>query len=143
MLQSVLLSDQSWALFILRLGVGVVMLPHGAQKLLGWWGGRGIKGTLTAFAQNMKVPAPIAFLVIIGESLGSAALVLGLLTRLDAVALVLIHLGAIFLVHIKKGFFVNKGGYEFNLLLLVGALILAIWGGGPLTLDAYLLNLLS
>src|SRR3989441_439058 len=74
-------TDESWSSLILRVMLGVVMFPHGAQKLLGWFGGFGFAGTMGFFTDKMHLPAVIAFLVIIGESLGSLALILGFLTR--------------------------------------------------------------
>ena len=141
MVQQFLTSDQNWALFILRVILGIVILPHGLQKLLGWYGGNGFSATMKNFTTNIKQPAVVAFLVIIGESFGSAGLILGLLTRLDALGLVITQVGAIFMVHAKKGFFISKGGYEYNLLIVVVALVILIWGGGPLSVDQWLLAL--
>ena len=64
-------TDDSWTGLILRLTLGLVMFPHGAQKLLGWYGGYGFSGTLGFFTDTMHLPWLIAFLVIIGECLGA------------------------------------------------------------------------
>ena len=74
-------TDNAWASFILRIMLGVVMFPHGAQKLLGWYGGHGFTGTLGFFTEQMGMPLIVAFLVIMGESLGSVGLMIGILNR--------------------------------------------------------------
>ena len=80
-------TDDGWTGLILRLTLGLVMLPRGAQKLLGWFGGKGFDGTMRFFTQNMGVPWIIAFLVVIGESFGSLGLLAGFLTRFTAASL--------------------------------------------------------
>ena len=113
-------TDDSWAGLILRLTLGLVMLPHGAQKLLGWYGGFGFSGTMGFFTETMHLPWIVAFLVIIGESFGSVALLLGLLTRFTAASFIVIMLGAITTSHLPNGFFMNwfgkqQGeGYEYH-----------------------------
>src|SRR2546426_1306728 len=77
-------TDEAWASLILRVMLGIVMLPHGAQKLLGWFGGFGFAGTMGFFTQQMHIPAAVAFLVIMGESFGSLGLIVGFLTRFSA-----------------------------------------------------------
>ena len=88
-------TDDSWTGLILRLTLGLVMFPHGTQKLLGWYGGFGFSGTMGFLTETMHLPWLIAFLVIIGESFGSVALLLGLLTRFTAASFIVIMLGAI------------------------------------------------
>lgn len=125
---------------ILRLTLGVVMFPHGAQKLLGWFGGDGFSGTMGYFTGN-GLPAAIAFLVIMAESFGSLGLIFGFLTRFSAFGIALNMLGAIFTVHLKTGFFMNwtgkqsGEGFEFHLLVLGIALALMIRGGGAGSID--------
>ena len=80
-------TDDSLSSFVLRVTVGAVMFPHGAQKLVGWFGGYGFSGTMGAFTEKMGMPWIIAFLVIIGESLGALALVAGFMTRFVAASL--------------------------------------------------------
>ena len=117
------------------------MLPHGAQKLFGWFGGYGFDGTMGFFTQQMGLPWLVAFLVIIGESLGSAALVAGLLTRFTAASFIAIMIGAITLVHGPNGFFMNwfgqqQGeGFEYHLLVIAMSAALVIVGGGKWALD--------
>jgi len=126
---------------ILRLTLGIVMFPHGAQKLLGWWGGGGWSGTIGFFEQAWGIPAFVTMLIIIGEFFGSIGLVVGFLTRLCAGAVVAIMLGAIYFHHAQYGFFMNWGGqnagegYEFHLLALgIGLTLLAV-GAGKASVD--------
>ena len=83
-------TDNSWTGLVLRLTLGLVMFPHGAQKLLGWYGGFGFSGTMGFFTETMHLPWIVALLVIVGESLGSLALLLGLLTRFAAASFIVI-----------------------------------------------------
>lgn len=134
-------TDDGWSGLILRLTLGVVMWPHGAQKLLGWYGGFGFSGTMGFFTEQMHVPWIVAFLVIIGESLGSLALLAGFLTRFAAASLGVIMLGAISMVHWPHGFFMNwfgkqsGEGYEYHLLVLGIAIALTIAGAGRWSVD--------
>jgi putative oxidoreductase len=126
---------------IARLTVGLVMLPHGAQKMLGLFGGYGFSGTMTAFTEQMQIPWIIAFLVIIGEFLGSLGLIFGFLSRISAFGIISIMMGAIFIGHLSHGFFMNwygnqKGeGIEYHLLMIGLALIVLIKGGGSFAVD--------
>lgn len=134
-------TDESWSGLILRLTLGLVMFPHGAQKLLGWFGGFGFDGTLGFFTQEMGIPWIVAFLVIIGESFGSLARLAGFLTRFSAVSLAVIMLGAITMVHLPYGFFMNwfgqqQGeGFEYHLLVIGMAAALVLTGGGKWSVD--------
>ncbi|EPG66948.1 DoxX family protein [Leptospira wolffii] len=147
MLETLLATSNDIAPLVLRLTLGLVIFPHGAQKLLGWFGGYGFKGTYGYFTQSAGLPGIIAFLVIIGESLGSVALILGLVTRFSAISIGIIMLGAALLVHKEHGFFINwfgaqKGeGYEFHLLAVGAAITLGITGGGAYSLDQILVTL--
>ena len=134
-------TDESWTGLILRLTLGMVMFPHGAQKLLGWYGGFGFSGTIGFFTDTMHLPWLIAFLVIIGESFGSVALLLGFLTRFTAASLAAIMVGAIVTTHIPHGFFMNwfgkqQGeGYEYHLLVIGIAVALLVTGAGRWSID--------
>ena len=140
-MRALLATEDGWAGLILRLTLGLVMFPHGAQKLLGWYGGFGFDGTLGFFTQQMGMPWLIAFLVIIGESFGSLALFAGLMTRFTAASLAIIMLGAITMVHLPNGFFMNwfgkqQGeGYEYHLLVIGIAAALVVIGGGKWSVD--------
>lgn len=134
-------TDESWAGLILRVTLGLVMFPHGAQKLLGWYGGFGFDGTMGFFTQTMGIPWLIAFLVIVGESFGSVALFAGFLTRFTAASLSIIMVGAIAMTHLPHGFFMNwlgkqQGeGYEYHLLVIGIGLALLVTGGGRWSAD--------
>src|SRR5262245_6139824 len=97
--------DKSWALFVQRVVLGLVIFPHGAQKLFGWVGGYGFSGTMGFFTGTMHLPAPIALLVILIEALGAAMLVFGVATRLSALGISLVMAGAVFSSHLHHGFF--------------------------------------
>ncbi|MBI5379007.1 MAG: DoxX family protein [Nitrospirae bacterium] len=134
-------TDDAWSGLILRVMVGVVMFPHGAQKLLGWFGGFGFSGTMGFFTEKLGLPALVAFLVIIGESLGSMALIAGFLTRFVALSFMIIMIGAIGLVHWPYGFFMNwfgqqaGEGFEYHLLVIAIAAALMIAGSGKWSVD--------
>ena len=142
-------TDDGWTGLILRLALGLVMFPHGAQKLLGWFGGFGFDGTMGFFTQKMGLPWLIALLIIIGESFGSIALLAGFLTRFTAASLAVIMLGAIALVHLPNGFFMNwfgqqQGeGYEYHLLVIGIAAALLVTGGGKWSVDRTVMERLS
>lgn len=141
-------NDSSVAL-LQRATLGAVMIPHGAQKLLGWFGGPGIDGTLTYFQGAHGIPAPLGLLVILAESFGALALVLGLGTRLMAFGLAATMAGAIVLDHLPHGFFMNwlgaqRGeGFEYHLLALALAVPLIATGGGRRSLDGWLTRKLT
>jgi putative oxidoreductase len=140
-MKAVVQTDDGWAGLILRLTLGLVMLPHGIQKLLGWFGGFGFNGTMGVFTEKMGMPWIIAFLVIIAESFGSLGLLAGFLTRFVAASLAVIMLGAITMVHLPYGFFMNwfgqqQGeGYEYHLLVIGIAAALLVTGSGRWSVD--------
>jgi len=110
--------------------------------MLGWWGGAGFSGTLEAFTKQ-GMPAPMAMLVIAAEFFGSLGVFFGCLTRLAAFGIAAVMTGAIFLVHLQNGFFLNwfnvagRGhGIECNLAYLAMAASLMLTGAGPLSIDA-------
>ncbi|MEC4891000.1 MAG: DoxX family protein [Nitrospira sp.] len=134
-------TNDEWTGLILRLTLGLVLFPHGAQKLLGWFGGFGFSGTMGFFTDTLHLPWLVAFLVIVGESFGSVALMLGLLTRFTAASYIVIMLGAITMAHLPYGFFMNwfgtqQGeGFEFHLLVIGIALALLVTGAGRWSAD--------
>jgi putative oxidoreductase len=143
-LQSLLATDASIAPLLSRVSLALVMLPHGAQKLLGWFGGFGFEGTMAFFTEVVGLPWLLALTVILLESLGALALLLGLATRVMAAGLGAIMIGAIATSHAKFGFFMNwfgaqQGeGFEYHLLALGLAASLLVTGGGRASLDARL-----
>ncbi|PNU21372.1 hypothetical protein C2E25_02110 [Geothermobacter hydrogeniphilus] len=128
-------------LLLLRLTLGIVILPHGLQKTLGLFGGHGFSGTYGFFTATMGLPGAVAVLVILAESLGALGLIVGFLTRLGALGVAAVMAGAIAMVHWQNGFFMNwlgnqKGeGFEYHLLALGIAVALLIKGGGALSID--------
>jgi putative oxidoreductase len=134
-------TDNSAATTILRLVLGVVFFAHGAQKMLGWFGGYGYSGTMTFFTGAMHIPALFAFLAIAAEFFGGLGLILGLLTRVAAFGIASTMVVAIAMVHRGFGFFMNwsgtqKGeGFEYHLLVLAITTFLMIRGGGAWSLD--------
>lgn len=132
-------------LLVARLVLGMVILPHGLQKTLGLFGGGGFSGTM-GFLTQEGLPPIIAFLVIIAESFGALGLIIGFLSRLGAFGIGLNMLGAIFLVHLPNGFFMNwfgtqQGeGFEYHLLAIGLCLVVLIGGGGKWSVDRLLVN---
>ncbi len=127
---------RSYGLLAARLALGVVMLPHGLQKTFGLFGGPGFDGTM-GFMTSMGIPAFIAALVILGESVGAIALILGFCTRFCAASLAVIMLGAILLVHAANGFFAPNG-YEYHILAIGLSAVLFFEGAGAWSLDSLL-----
>lgn len=134
-------TDDNLSSLIIRITLGVVMFPHGAQKLLGWFDGNGISATLDAFANHYHIPAALTLLVIAAESLGAIGLIIGFMTRFCAFGLICDMIGAIFLVHWPYGFFMNwfgkqpGEGFEYHLLVIGISLALLITGGGAFSVD--------
>lgn len=145
MLGSLLHTNDDIGLFIARISLGIVILPHGLQKLLGLFGGPGFSGAVEFFVGS-GLPSTVAILIIIGESFGAVGLILGLLSRLAAFGITLIMLGAIFMVHIQNGFFMNwfgnqtGEGFEYHLLALGLSLAVLINGGGKWSVDRMIVN---
>lgn len=141
MLRKLFATNDDMATAILRLVLGIVFFAHGAQKMLGWFGGFGFSGTMGFFTANMHIPAPLAFLAIAAEFFGGIGLILGFLTRIAAFGIAVNMLVAIATVHGGFGFFMNwtgaqKGeGFEYHLLVLAMTLFLMIRGAGGLSID--------
>lgn len=142
-MKALLTTNNSGVLLFQRVMLGLIMFPHGMQKLLGWWGGFGWDATLAGF-QGLGIPYFAGALVILGESLGSLGLIAGFLTRICAFGIVAVQTGAMLMVHRQFGFFMNwtgtqKGeGIEYALLVLTLSLPLMVWGGGKASLDRVL-----
>jgi putative oxidoreductase len=143
-MEGLLVTSPSWAITVVRVVLGVVFFAHGAQKVLGWFGGYGLKGT-TGYLRSLGLPLVVAYLVCFFEFFGGIGLVLGLFTRPAALAVAIVMVGAIAKVHGQHGFFVNWGltpnkghGYEANLAFLAMAVACLLAGGGALALDAWL-----
>ena len=141
MFRRLLLTDDDSSTIILRLVLGVVFFAHGAQKMLGWFGGPGFAGTMGAFTNYMHIPAPLAFLAICAEFFGGLGLLFGFLTRIAAGGIAANMLVAMAMLHRQFGFFMNwtgtqKGeGFEYHLLVLAMAAFLLIRGAGAFSID--------
>ncbi len=133
-------TDNDLSGLVIRLTLGMVMFPHGAQKLFGWFGGYGFQGTMGYFTQS-GMPWIVAFLVVMAESLGALALILGFFGRFMSFGIGLVMLGAIFMVHLQFGFFMNwfgkaaGEGYEYHILAAGLALATMIKGSGMFSVD--------
>lgn len=137
-------NSKNYAIFFLRVAAAMVILPHGAQKVLGWFGGHGFNATYSAFTSGMGIPSILALLAILAESLGGLLLLLGLLSRVSAFGIATTMIVAS-TMHFQNGFFMNwygnaaGEGFEYHILMIAITTVLAIRGGGALALD----NLLS
>lgn len=140
LIQKITASQPSFAQLILRITFAIVIWPHGAQLLLGWFGGPGYTNSMAMFGA-FGLPYLIAFLVIAIQFFGSLLILSGLFTRVAAATSIVLFLGMIFKAHIQVGFFMNwagnlKGeGFEYHLLVIGMLLVLAIYGSGKYSLD--------
>lgn len=129
---------------IARVFLGLVMLPHGAQKILGIWGGHGLNATMDSFNQWFGFPFFLTFLVAIAEFFGSIALIAGLCSRFSAGSIIAVMLGAIYFVtgnHFFMNWYSQPGrgeGFEFHLLAIALGLIVLISGGGKYSADSWI-----
>ena len=137
-------TDPDWTLTAIRVIPGVVFFAHGAQKVLGWFGGAGLKQTLRTMHEFLGLPVPLAFVAVMSEFLGGLGLIVGLLSRVAAVGICLTMLSAIALVHWRFGLFMNwlgdrKGhGFEYHLLAIGLTIAIIVRGSGALSLDRLL-----
>jgi putative oxidoreductase len=134
-------TNPDWPLAMAPIIFGVVFFPHGAQKMLGWFGGYGFKNTLQYFTSQVKLPAVVTFLVIMIEFFASIGLILGLFSRTAALGVIALMIGAVIKAHLPHGLFMNwagnqKGeGFKYHLLAMALALIIVAKGSGALSLD--------
>ena len=140
-MRKLLSTSNDFTVTIVRLVLGVVFFVHGAQKMLGWFGGYGFTGTMGFFTQQMHIPAPFAFLAICAEFFGGLGLIVGLLSRIAAFGIMCNMLVAIAAVHVHNGFFMNwtgqqKGeGFEYHLVTLAALLVVLVKGAGAFSID--------
>jgi putative oxidoreductase len=130
----------SWSRLLVRLALGIVFFAHGAQKVFGWFGGHGLRATIQVFQQHMKIPPAATVVAAFVECFGGLALVVGVLSRPVALAIIVLMLVAIAKVHWKNGFFLASApgrgnGWEFNFALVAMALAVLVGGGGALSID--------
>ena len=138
-------NSNNWSALIARLALGIVLFPHGAQKLFGWFGGYGYTGTMGFLTGQVHLPYVVALLVIIIEFFGAIALISGFATRIAALAVIANFIGVVATTHANNAFFMNwsmeanKGeGLEYFIFLFAVALISLIAGGGKASVDAAL-----
>jgi len=137
LLDRVLGTDAGFGALALRIPIGIIFVAHGAQKLFGAFGGYGLEGTGQFMASLGLTPGYLmALLAGSAEFFGGLALLVGVLVRPAAAALAVAMFVAIFSVHIDKGLFVDKNGYEYALALLAASVALLISGAGRLSLDS-------
>ena len=145
MFRKLLSTSNDVGLTVLRLIAGIVFFAHGAQKMLGWFGGYGFHGTMGFFTQEMHLPAVLAFLAICAEFFGGLGLIVGFLTRIAAFGVLSNMVVAVLLIHHKFGLFMNWGGdqkgegFEYHLLAIAVMLAIIIKGAGAYSLD-YMLS---
>lgn len=141
MKQQVFKTNQEWTGTITRLTIGLILIPHGAQKMLGWFGGHGFSGTMGYFTDTLNLPWIIAFSVIIIEFFGAISLIAGFASRIWSALIIILMLGIILTSHIDHGFFMNwfgtqKGeGFEYHLLVIGLSIITILNGSGKLSVD--------
>jgi putative oxidoreductase len=146
MLRDLFSTNSDWTLTIIRTILGVVFFAHGAQKLLGWFGGVGLKETMRTMHDYLGLPLPLAFAAIATEFFGGAGLIIGLLGRVAAVGIGVTMLSAIVMVHGRYGLFMDwfgarkNHGYEYHLLVIALVVVLIAKGSGALSLDHLLFN---
>jgi len=144
MIRRLIPTDNDAAITVLRLALGIVFFAHGAQKMLGWFGGYGFTGTMGFFTGIMHIPPVFAFLAIAAEFFGGLGLIFGLFTRVAAFGIFCNMVVAVAMVHHHFGFFMNwagtqKGeGFEFHLLVLAITVFLMIRGAGAASIDRLL-----
>jgi putative oxidoreductase len=138
-------NSNNWTALFARVALGITIFPHGAQKLLGWFGGYGYSGTMGFLTTQAHLPWILAFLVIMIESIGALALIFGFGTRIAAFGMLANFVGILFTTHLNNGFFMNwysqanKGeGIEYFILVFGLAIVSIIAGGGKASIDAVL-----
>jgi putative oxidoreductase len=147
-MKKILATQNDIALTVARLALGIMILAHGSQKMLGLFGGHGFAATVQGMS-GMGIPVLFVYLAIIAEFFGGLGLVTGTLSRLSAFGVGTVMMVAAAKVHLANGFFMNwmgtqKGeGIEFFILAVGLALVVMIRGGGALSVDALALNLLG
>ena len=149
MIRRLIQTNEDFSIIFLRLGLGVIFFAHGAQKLLGWFGGYGFSGTMNFFTGSLGIPALFAFLAIMAEFFGALGLLFGLLTRIAALGIAIVMVVAVFMIHLQYGFFMNWSGklqgegIEYHLLVLAISIFLMINGGGRWSFDRLIAKKIS
>jgi putative oxidoreductase len=133
-------------LTLCRLILGGVMFAHSTQKLLGWFGGTGLTNTIESFRDQLGLPMIVGVLVVFAEFVGALGLIVGFLGRAAAACILTVMVGAILLVHMENGFFMNwfgrntGEGFEYHLLAIGLSIPILARGSGAFSLDQWLLR---
>ncbi len=141
MIEALTGTHADWVVGIARIVLGIIFFGHGAQKMLGWYGGQGLASSMRTFKEHLHLPSILAFLVIAGEFFSGIGLILGLFSRIAALVIVLTMVGAIAMVHFRFGLFLDwfgsqKGhGIEYHLLAIALSLVVVVKGAGAFSLD--------
>lgn len=144
MLETLVRTRRRWDLAVARLVLGAVFLPHGLQKLFGWFGGFGFAGTMAFLTDSLGIPWILGLLVVVAESVGALCLIAGVLGRFFSFVLAVDMVVAALLVHLPNGFFMNwygtqaGEGFEFHLLAVGLAIVVMIGGSGAASVDRVL-----
>lgn len=120
---------------LIRITAGLLLVPHGGQKLFGWFGGYGLEATGQFFATKLGLPPSFALLAGLVEFVGGLMLAAGFLTRPVAALVVGVMAYAAFGVHLANGFFWTSGGFEYPLMWGLVALAFVLRGGGRYSVD--------
>ena len=146
MTNNIFKTNNDWTGLVTRLTIGLILFPHGAQKMLGIFGGYGFSATMGFFTTTMHLPWLIGLFVIVIEFIGSLSLIAGFASRLWSALVIIEMLGAVITTHLNNGFFMNwagnqKGeGYEYHLLMIGLALATLINGSGKFSVDEKIAN---
>lgn len=146
MLRKLLSTPNDPTLTFARIILAVIFFAHGSQKMFGFFGGRGVAGTIAIFEQTMGIPAPLTMLAMIAEVFGAAGLFLGLFSRVAASGVLVVMLVAPFANHLYPNFFMNwQGrqmgeGYEYHLLAIALIVTVLVRGAGAFSIDRVIAN---
>jgi putative oxidoreductase len=146
MFRRLLQTDNDTVTFFMRIALGIVFFAHGAQKMLGWFGGPGPGATIQGFSQGLHIPVFLTIVVMLAEFAGAIMLIIGLVSRVAAFGIFCDMIGAVLLVHHRFGFFMNWSGkqpgegFEFHILVLALSLAIMIKGSGRWSLDRALVG---
>lgn len=141
MLRKLMSTPDDWTLTLARIILATIFFAHGSQKMFGFFGGRGVSGTIEIFQQTMGIPAPLTILAMSAEVVGAVGLFLGLLSRIAALGVLVVMLVAPFANHLYPNFFMNwtgrqmGEGYEYHLLAIALIVAILVRGAGALSLD--------
>ncbi|QXE91900.1 DoxX family protein [Geomonas subterranea] len=140
-MERILLTNDSWKGTVLRVGLGLVMFLHGAQNLLGWFGGLGFEHAMSVMTTQLMVPKMFAVLIIMTQFFGGIALLIGAYVRIAASAVIVVMLASLGVLDYGNGFLTTwsgkqlSPGVEFQLLAITVAINLIIWGAGRWSID--------